>query len=50
VLEREFGYNGQRYPTLSKIARVITQTNWNGYLFFKEALAAAQQAADAVTE
>lgn len=34
VLEDGFVYQGRSYPTLSKIAREITGTNWNGYLFF----------------
>lgn len=34
VLDDGFEYAGQTYPTLSKIARAITGTNWNGYLFF----------------
>ena len=35
VLEEGFEYQGQRFPTLSKIAKEITGTNWNGFLFFK---------------
>lgn len=34
VLEDGFVYQGRSYPTLSRIAREITGTNWNGYLFF----------------
>jgi Protein of unknown function (DUF2924) len=34
VLEDGFEYKGGRYRSLSKIARVITGTPWNGYLFF----------------
>lgn len=34
VLEDGFVYQGRSYPTLSTIAREITGTNWNGYLFF----------------
>ena len=34
VLDNGFEYQGQRYRSLSKIARVITGTPWNGYLFF----------------
>ncbi|MCL2726672.1 MAG: DUF2924 domain-containing protein [Polyangiaceae bacterium] len=30
-----FEYAGQRYKTLSAIARAITGTRWNGLLFFK---------------
>ena len=29
-----FEYQGVVYPSLSKIAREITGTNWNGFLFF----------------
>jgi hypothetical protein len=34
VREDDFEYAGERYPTLSKVARVITGTNWNGFMFF----------------
>lgn len=34
VLEAGFEYQGKTYPSLSKIAREITGTNWNGFLFF----------------
>ena len=34
VLEGGFEYEGERYRSLSRIARVITGTNWNGFLFF----------------
>jgi hypothetical protein len=34
VLDDGFEYRGGRYRSLSKIARVITGTPWNGYLFF----------------
>jgi hypothetical protein len=34
VLDDSFEYHGERYRSLSKIARVITGTPWNGYLFF----------------
>lgn len=34
VLEDSFEYRGERYRSLSKVARVITGTPWNGYLFF----------------
>ena len=30
-----FFYEGKQYKSLSKIAREITGTNWNGKLFFK---------------
>jgi hypothetical protein len=35
VLADGFEYQGQRYRSLSKIARIITGTNWNGIAFFK---------------
>lgn len=35
VLEDGFEFRGARYPTLSAIAREITGTNWNGFLFFR---------------
>ncbi len=34
VLENGFEYNNQRYRSLSAIAREITGTSWNGFLFF----------------
>ena len=34
VLEDGFEYAGQRFESLSKVARAISGTNWNGYLFF----------------
>ncbi len=34
MLERGFEYNGQAYRSLSKIAKEITSTTWNGFLFF----------------
>jgi hypothetical protein len=34
VHESDFEYRGQRYRSLSKIAREITGTAWNGLLFF----------------
>jgi Protein of unknown function (DUF2924) len=34
ILDDGFEYRGERYRSLSKIARVITGTPWNGYLFF----------------
>ena len=35
VREDDFEYAGRRYATLSRVAREITGTNWNGYLFFR---------------
>ena len=34
VLENGFEYNNQSYRSLSAIAREITGTSWNGFLFF----------------
>jgi hypothetical protein len=34
VLDDGFEHNGERYPTLSQLARRITGTPWNGFLFF----------------
>lgn len=34
VLDGGFEYQGEQYRSLSKIARVITGTPWNGYAFF----------------
>nr|NIM18730.1 DUF2924 domain-containing protein [Candidatus Latescibacterota bacterium]NIM64471.1 DUF2924 domain-containing protein [Candidatus Latescibacterota bacterium]NIO00624.1 DUF2924 domain-containing protein [Candidatus Latescibacterota bacterium]NIO27025.1 DUF2924 domain-containing protein [Candidatus Latescibacterota bacterium]NIO54550.1 DUF2924 domain-containing protein [Candidatus Latescibacterota bacterium] len=34
VLEKGFEYDGKVYRSLSGIARAITGTQWNGYLFF----------------
>lgn len=34
VLEDGFEYKGQRYTSLSAIARKITGTRWNGLVFF----------------
>lgn len=34
VLTEGFEYQGERHTSLSQIARTITGTNWNGYLFW----------------
>ncbi len=34
VLAEGYAWRGQTYATLSAVARAITQTNWNGYVFF----------------
>ncbi len=34
VLETGFAWNGHTYDSLSKVARAITGTNWNGPRFF----------------
>ena len=34
VRERDFEYDGRPYKSLSAVARAITYTRWNGWLFF----------------
>ena len=34
VLQNDFEYKGKRHRSLSAIAREITGTSWNGFLFF----------------
>jgi hypothetical protein len=34
VLAEGYAWRGQNYTTLSAVARAITQTNWNGFVFF----------------
>jgi hypothetical protein len=34
VLEEGYAWQGQTYASLSAVARAITQTNWNGFVFF----------------
>lgn len=34
VLADGFQYDGNRYRTLSELAKLITRTAWNGFLFF----------------
>ncbi len=34
ILEKGFEYNGKVYKTLTAIAKEITGSHWNGYLFF----------------
>ena len=34
VLDDDFEYRGERYRTLSQVARRISGTPWNGFLFF----------------
>lgn len=34
VMADGFAWNGRTYPSLSKVARAITGTNWNGPRFF----------------
>ena len=35
VLEDGFEYQGERYESLSRVAKAITGTNWNGFQFFR---------------
>jgi len=35
VLQDGFEYQGQRHANLSRIAKLITGTNWNGFLFWR---------------
>jgi hypothetical protein len=35
VVEGGFAYRGRRYRALSAIARAITGTQWNGWVFFR---------------
>ncbi len=34
VLDNGFEFEGRRYRSLSAIAREVTGTKWNGFLFF----------------
>lgn len=34
VLEQGFEFEGERFPSLSAIARKVTKTRWNGFGFF----------------
>ena len=34
VMAEGFAWNGSTYPSLSKVARAITGTRWNGPRFF----------------
>jgi Protein of unknown function (DUF2924) len=44
VVEGAYVYRGERYGSLSSVAKAITGTSWNGYTFFRAALAAASGA------
>ena len=35
ILDEGFRHDGILYPSLSAVARVITGTQWNGFLFFR---------------
>ncbi|HEU4535937.1 MAG TPA: DUF2924 domain-containing protein [Polyangiaceae bacterium] len=41
VVEGGYVYRGERYGSLSSVAKAITGTSWNGFVFFRAALAAA---------
>jgi hypothetical protein len=41
IVENGAEYDGTHYGSLSGVARAITGTNWNGFLFFADALKAA---------
>jgi hypothetical protein len=43
VLEDGFELEGVQFATLTEVARVITGRKWNGYEFFKVALASGNQ-------
>jgi Protein of unknown function (DUF2924) len=45
VLDDAFEYAGERFATLTEIARAITGAKWNGFEFFKKPLAAARKEA-----
>jgi hypothetical protein len=34
VLEKGYAWKSKTYPTLSAVARAITGTHWNGFVFF----------------
>lgn len=44
VLEEGYAWRGQTYASLSAVARAITQTNWNGFVFFGLRQAASREA------
>jgi hypothetical protein len=46
VLQDGFACNGERYSSLSTIAKTITGTNWNGWRFFGLKRSAAKKGAD----
>jgi hypothetical protein len=49
ILDRGFAWNGATYRSLSKIAKTMTGTNWNGHRFFGLRRSGDQQRA-AVTD
>ncbi len=44
VVESGFEFGGERYGSLSTVAKAITGTSWNGYTFFHAALEAVAAA------
>jgi hypothetical protein len=46
VLADGFEYRGEQYRSLSKVARTITGTPWNGFLFFFGRASGARPAAE----
>ncbi|MGE0524318.1 MAG: DUF2924 domain-containing protein [Variibacter sp.] len=46
VLQDGFAWNGDRYSSLSTIAKTITGTNWNGWRFFGIKRPAAKNGTD----
>ena len=49
ILDEGFAWNGQTFGSLSKIAKAMTGTNWNGHRFFglrQGKIAAADKARD----
>jgi len=48
VLDEGFEYDNQRYKSLSAIARKVTGSKWNGFLFF--GLAGGKTTKGAATE
>jgi Protein of unknown function (DUF2924) len=43
VVEGGFEYGGAHYTSLSGVAKAITGTSWNGFVFFRAALDAAAE-------
>jgi hypothetical protein len=35
VLDRGFAYEGETYPSLSAVAKLVTGSHTNGFLFFR---------------
>jgi len=43
VVEGGFDYSGAHYASLSGVAKAITGTSWNGFVFFRAALEAVAE-------